>query len=334
MIQRGHSVEIIYPRGRGGFDIPDGVVAREVGIAVGNPIASLIVNIPFTIAAVPMCDRVLCSMPISAFTGYAAGKLRQTRMLYYVMNDERALFDDRSLLRSDLLLKAYHRITERAHRLPVQIVVNSQWTGRTVCRKDSASYPVIPHGVDNTVFHPDGDRCDRPEDYIISVVGRRHRWKGLYDLIDALNIIVDNKLSDRCIQLWIITQDDLDVSAAKVATRAIKPENDPEIAAALRTSDLFVHPSWFEGFGMPPLEAMACGTPCIITDSGGIHEYARDDENCTIVPARNPDALADAIAAMIADRERSDQYRRNGLKTAQQFTWDHAADVLETVLSG
>jgi glycosyltransferase involved in cell wall biosynthesis len=334
MTKRGHSVEIIYPKGRGGFGIPDGVLSREVGIAVDNPIASLIVNIPFTVAAVPLCDWLLCSMPMSAFTGYASGKLRGSRMFYYIMNDERALFDDRSLIRSNLLLKAYHRVTEKAHRLPVTIAVNSQWTGRTVCRKNTDSYPVIPHGVDLDVFKPEGHTFDSTDDFIISIVGRRHHWKGLSDLIEALNLVKDNKLTEKNFQLYIITQDELDLSAAKFDARVIKPRDDIEIAAVLRTSNLFVHPSWFEGFGMPPLEAMACGTPCVITDSGGIHEYAKNGENCTMVPPRDPKALAHAIAHVIGNQELREQYRVSGLETAKQFTWDHAADALEQVLSG
>lgn len=328
---RGHRVAIIYPRGRGGFSVPPEVAVRPCGFEVHSPLVSLTVNVPAAVAAVPVCDWVLGSMPISALTAFAAGKLRGARVLYYIMNDEYSLFDDRSLLRSNQLLKLYHKITDFAHRLPVNIAVNSRWTGTRVRRDSENGFPMVHHGVDGGKFTPTGDTMKRDARFVIAVVGRRHRWKGLDDAVQALNRLVGESEVPE-FELWVITQDHLNLSTAGFPVKIIKPRGDDEIASLYRTADLLVHPSWFEGFGLPPLEAMACGTPTVITDSGGVLEYARDGENCLLTPARDPEALAAAIRTLMGDEPLRLRFRTNGLKTAAEFTWEHAADQLEAIL--
>ncbi len=332
LTRRRHEVEILYPRGRQGFPVPPGISARACGIEVESPIASLLLNFPALLAAVPVCDWVLCSMPLSSLAGLVAGRLRGARVLSYVMNDERAIFDDHSLIQSNFLLGIYHQLADLSHRFPVTIAVNSRWTGTRVKHGRGSDYPVIPHGVDLSLFHPEGARLPRDEEvFAIACVGRRHRWKGLEDLVQALNLL--QKEGRYPFHLWVITQDKLDLSAAQFPVRFVRPNNDAEVAGAYRSADLLVHPSWFEGFGLPPLEAMACGTPTVITDSGGVLEFARHGHNCLLVPPRKPADLARAIAALLENADLHERLSLAGLDTARQFTWERAADALEAILT-
>jgi len=332
LAQRGHEVEILYPRGRHGFKIPFGVSSRACGIEIASPLTSLIINIPAMIAAVPLCDWVLCSMPISTFLGLIAGRLRGARVLSYAMNDERALFDDRSLIQSQILLELYHFVADLSHKLPVVYAANSLWTANRLRHGRGGDFPIIPHGVDLSIFSPEGPRLHKEAKFTIACVGRRHRWKGLQDLIQSLNRVRHSIAGDADFELWIITQDDLNLTTAQFATRVIKPASDREIAAAYRAADLLVHPSWFEGFGLPPLEAMACGTACVITDSGGISEFARPDINCLMVPPRDPVSLSKAITILMQNDFLRHRLAQAGPATAAQFTWDRAADALELIL--
>ena len=329
---RGHEVEILYPRGRHGFQIPFGVSSRACGIEIASPLTSLIVNIPAMIAAVPLCDWVLCSMPISTFSGLIAGRLRGARVLSFVMGDERALFDDRSLLKSGSLLRLYRFMADLSHRLPITYVVNSRWTATRSNHGRGGNLPVILPGVDASNFKPEGPRLHRDYEFVIACVGRKHRSKGLPDLIQALNRLHEGEASAPRFELWIVTQDDLDVSAARFPSRIIKPASDGQIAAALRTADLFVHPSWLEGFGLPPLEAMACGIACVITDCGGVAEYARPEVNCLMVPARDPSSLSRAIERLLDNEPLRRRIADAGSSTAASFTWDRGAKALESIL--
>jgi glycosyltransferase involved in cell wall biosynthesis len=331
MVRRGHEVHIIHPKGRGGYPIPFGVMKQEAGIEIPSPLASVVANLAPMIAAVPPCDWILTSMPLAALAGFIAGRLRHARVLSYVMGDERTLFDDRSLLDSSLLLQIYHCLTDLTQRLPVTIAVNSTWTQNRLRRGRGGDFPVIPNGVDRQIFRPDGPRLSRDATFTIVTVGRKHLCKGLADLIQALNLLAGNR-PGREFQLWVITQDDLDFSEAHFPVRTFKPTSDGEIALAMRSADVLVHASWYEGFGLPPLEAMACGTPGVITDSGGVREYAVHNVNCLLTPPRDQAKLAGAIANLMDNPDLLNRLKAAGEATAARFPWERSAELLEAVL--
>ena len=91
----------------------------------------------------------------------------------------------------------------------------------------------------------------------------------------------------------------------------------------INAADLFVYPSVYEGFGLPPLEAMACGTPVVVSDAAALREVV--GEAGIVVEARDPQALARAIAEVLRDRERHRALREAGLARARQFSWEATA---------
>ena len=101
-------------------------------------------------------------------------------------------------------------------------------------------------------------------------------------------------------------------------------------------ADLFVYPSIYEGFGLPPLEAMACGTPVIVSDVSSLPEVVGDAG--LVVNPREPEALATAMIAVLGHSALAAQMRSKGLARAKQFSWEATAhrtaqyyrDVLET----
>ena len=88
-------------------------------------------------------------------------------------------------------------------------------------------------------------------------------------------------------------------------------------------ADLFVFPSLYEGFGFPPLEAMACGTPVVCSDTPAVAEVAGDAG--ALVPASDAPALADAIALAIADETQRATLIARGRERATRFAWANAA---------
>lgn len=87
---------------------------------------------------------------------------------------------------------------------------------------------------------------------------------------------------------------------------------------------LFVFPSLYEGFGMPPLEAMSCGTPVVTSDSSSLPEVVGDAG--VMVPPTATDALAAAILRLLRDDALHAELRERGLKRAQQFAWRTTAE--------
>jgi glycosyltransferase involved in cell wall biosynthesis len=89
-------------------------------------------------------------------------------------------------------------------------------------------------------------------------------------------------------------------------------------------ADLFVYPSQYEGFGLPPLEAMACGVPVITSNASSLPEVVGDAG--MTVDAGDVEALGEAMLAVLADAARADRMRASGLARASTFTWQAAAE--------
>jgi glycosyltransferase involved in cell wall biosynthesis len=109
-----------------------------------------------------------------------------------------------------------------------------------------------------------------------------------------------------------------------------------DLRAAYSQAEAFVFPSLYEGFGLPVLEAMACGTPVIASCSSSLPEVAGDA--AVLVDPADPDALAAALERVVGDETLRSDLRRRGVQRAAGFSWDEAArqtvDAYRTALAG
>jgi alpha-1,3-rhamnosyl/mannosyltransferase len=101
------------------------------------------------------------------------------------------------------------------------------------------------------------------------------------------------------------------------------PLPEADLPAVYSGADLFVFPSAYEGFGLPVLEALACGTPVVCSNTSSLPEVA-GDAACLVDPSRAGE-LADAISLVLADAERRADMRRRGLAQANRFSWEQTA---------
>lgn len=152
--------------------------------------------------------------------------------------------------------------------------------------------------------------------------------KGLADFLSAARVLAE-KIPE--IRLWIATKEPGEICTDLPVQHFLRPSQE-QLATLYATCDLFVSASWYEGFGLPPLEAMACGAPVVMTDSGGVRDYARNGENCMLVPPKQPEQLAAAMLRVLEDPVLSGRLRQNGPPTAAQFGWDAATDRFEQAL--
>ena len=98
---------------------------------------------------------------------------------------------------------------------------------------------------------------------------------------------------------------------------------DEDLARFYNVSTLFVFPSLMEGFGLPPLEAMACGTPVVCSNAASLPEVV-GDAAITVDPY-DVEALAEAMYRVLSDPDLADDLRRRGLERAARFTWERTA---------
>jgi glycosyltransferase involved in cell wall biosynthesis len=99
--------------------------------------------------------------------------------------------------------------------------------------------------------------------------------------------------------------------------------SDAELPGVLGGASAFVFPSRYEGFGLPTLEALACGTPAVLADSSSHPEVGGDA--VLYFPPGDSSALADRLQRVLSDAELSGELSRKGLERAGRFTWRRTA---------
>ncbi len=177
---------------------------------------------------------------------------------------------------------------------------------------------VIMHGVDTRVLRPAEDRTalrrrlGLPDGLLVGCFGRIRHQKGVDVLVDAflalqadipdMQLVLTGRITQDNEAFWAEQQRKLE--AAGVAGRVhLRGEVGWEdLVRHFQALDLFVAPARWEGFGLTPLEAMACGVPAVAGRVGAFEAQIRDGETGAIVDAGDPEKLAGTIAALVADR--------------------------------
>jgi glycosyltransferase involved in cell wall biosynthesis len=189
---------------------------------------------------------------------------------------------------------------------------------------------VVHNGVDATWFAEDvvGEPVHR-RPYILAV-GNLKPHKNFVALIEAFRSIMDG------------VPHDLVIVGGGAGTRGADPETiaaadtvpdrvvlagevDPsELRRYVAGASLFVFPSRYEGFGLPPLEAMAAGTPCVVSTAASVPEVCGDA--ATYVDPSDSRAIASAIVEVLRSPEVAASLRDRGRRHAATFTWERTAD--------
>ncbi|MCJ7762431.1 glycosyltransferase family 4 protein, partial [Candidatus Bathyarchaeota archaeon] len=104
--------------------------------------------------------------------------------------------------------------------------------------------------------------------------------------------------------------------------------SDQDIISLYSEADVFVYPSLYEGFGLPVLEAMACGCPVITSNVSSLPEVAGDA--AILVDPQDPNAIARAIITVLKDDKLKRELSERGVEQAKKFSWEKTAqDFLE-----
>ena len=193
---------------------------------------------------------------------------------------------------------------------------------------------VVPTGIEAQNFWPDPDPYLVQEKLYPAILyfPRSQIYKGYPVFLETVRLLKERGLK---FEVWLVTKEEETLNEFErmdVPAFLMPADTDRELRRVYSSADLFVSSSLYEGFNLPPLEAMACGTPVAMTDSGGSREYARDGVNALVVPPGDPAALADAVERLLLDRELRERLVKAGLETARRFTMKAFARGLEGVV--
>jgi len=169
--------------------------------------------------------------------------------------------------------------------------------------------------------------------HIILFVGQPRRRKGPEYLIKAMPKII--KAYDDAILIFVGYRKNLEL---EILVKKMKLEknvkflgflSEKDKISAYRSADVFCLPTNYEGFGIVFIEAMACGTPIVTTDTPGIKEIVVPHRNGILVPPRNSGKLAEAIIKIFDSRNLQKIFSNNNKKDVKKYDWPIVAKRVE-----
>jgi len=182
----------------------------------------------------------------------------------------------------------------------------------------------IFNGVDINFFRPQPKRALNKTINILSSGNPLHAFKGKLDIRKALNIIAKMR-PDLQFNFTIACGQNFDEQYFSWICNNFEATLKLTLSAeqmrqAYYDSDIYINSSWYEGFGLPTLEAMACGVPVIQADNQGLTGIVVDRKNCLLIPPNNPEKMAHAIITLVEDNGLRSNLIKNGIETAGKFT--------------
>lgn len=199
-------------------------------------------------------------------------------------------------------------------------IVTSQWL-KDKLRNIGVDSAVIPIGLDLGVYHPRERSSGNNEvnEFTITGMVRPHTpHRGFSTFMETCRIIHSR---DSTIKFVVFGCDQREIGTTDLPIRSVGIiENQHEMARHLSSCDLLLDTSDFQAFGRCALESMACGTPTVITDTGGAKEYAVDGHNSLIAATGNAEDFAEKTLRIKRDTALHKHIAKNGLATAQKFS--------------
>lgn len=196
---------------------------------------------------------------------------------------------------------------------------------------------VIPCGVgpqfqrvtDPTLIEETRRKFDLRQPFLFSV-GTLEPRKNHLGLIKAFHKVLQRNNSPLVLAIaggkgWMYEETQRLVRDLKLEekVRFLGRISETELITLYSLAEMFAFPSFFEGFGIPPLEAMACGAPVITSNISSLPEVAGDA--AILVDPHDVHALADAISQLAENAQLREELRQKGYRQAQRYTWSGAA---------
>jgi len=240
--------------------------------------------------------------------------------------------------------KSYSR-SGIAYRLSDSILTVSQWNADKIVSNYGLprnKVKIIPNGVDTEVFTYLPNEASRLKKTlgldgrkVILFVGHyASPYKGVKYLVKAAPKIVARIPNASFVLVGIPAEEEPEQKNVEEMKAEIKNHGleanfhfldfvgDSLLPAMYSMADVFVHPSVYESFGLPPLEAMACRRPVVVSDAGVFPELVRSGSNGILVRSQDEQALGDGILDVLSDSEFANRLGGEARKTAvEEYDW-------------
>ncbi|HPF40569.1 MAG TPA: asparagine synthase (glutamine-hydrolyzing) [Phycisphaerae bacterium] len=260
----------------------------------------------------PESDIVIATFWTTAYDYIPSLRARYDFVSVYFVQDYEVYFYPEDDFVSRRKAAATYTMTD--HR-----IVKSQWLKRLIEREHGVGCDQIHLGLDLGIFR-NRKSTDAPGDppRIISAARPGVARRGFDEAVDVFRRVHAVR-PDAQFVFFGSGENELPKDLGFPYENAGRFEDQNKVAQLIGGCDILVDSSLFQGFGRPGLEAMACGTACVLTSEGGVNEYARDGENCLMVRPRDNEGMAQRILHLLSDHADRNRLRRGGLETAKSF---------------
>jgi glycosyltransferase involved in cell wall biosynthesis len=213
---------------------------------------------------------------------------------------------------------------DATYRLPLSKIVISTWLRDVMRERFDRDAEVLVTPVDPALFHqvPVQVTTSRPR---VLMLNHDYAWKGVAE------------------GLAVVERVKLRVPGLRLVGFGLKPPRPPTgwdefhvnppqatLSALYSGCDIYLCPSWDEGLGMPPMEAMACGAALVTYDNGGCRDYARDGQTALVARRRDMDDLAAKLERVAAEPQLRARLAAAGAAlVTTAFDWDRAVARIE-----
>lgn len=288
----------------------------------------------------PRVDTFVRGADVFHFPNFVSRPVKSGRVIITVPDLSFVRFPEFTEPRNlSFLSRHVPRSIERADK----IIAISDFTRKEIAEifpSAKGKLAVTPLGV-GEMFFPRKDaeglkmvreKYNLPEEYIL-FVGTLEPRKNLLTLLEAYEIFRRRSGGHRTIGLVVAGMKGWLYEETMTRIRDMPPEEAPVLTGYVQDEDLpylysgarmAVVPSFYEGFGLPCLEAMACGTPLVCSNTSSLPEVVGDA--AVRVSPKDAEEMAEAMVKVAADRQFAEDLARRGRRRAGEFTWRRCAE--------
>lgn len=216
---------------------------------------------------------------------------------------------------------------DASYRLGLINIVNSQWTKERVEGVAGKVAAKILHAPDWRQFADTVDSTGH-DDIRVLMQYRKDPWKCIEDGVKAFELARQQYPQAKLVMFGR----ESDGSLPDYVEFNLNPIGE-QLNRLYRSCDIFLFTSKAEGFGMPPMEAMACKVPVVTTNVGAVSDYAINGKTALISKPENPAELAKNLCLLIESKEMRDQISDAAYEYIKDFTWERATQELAHVFA-
>lgn len=197
---------------------------------------------------------------------------------------------------------------------------------------DKSKIKVIHPGVNSKIFFPDYDFNTSKVKKVLCV-GRIQEQKGQHKVIEFMSFLSELEINfhmyfvgepsgEEGFVYFDELKDLIEKNNYSKSATFLGSLTQEKLAEELRSTDLLLHTSPFESFGLVAVEANACGTPVLTLNNGSLREIVKDNINGLVIENFNNDKVNNFVNMALLDKEKSSLIRKNSYESSEIYSWE------------